>query len=92
MFKLQRIFQLWRDFRHDIQLAFYLMKDPRISFFYKIPLFFAILYFIFPADLFSDFFIPGLGYIDDFMILIWATRFLVNRCPDQIKQDYVRNF
>lgn len=91
MFKIQRVFQLWKNFRHDIVLAFYLIKDPRVSFFYKLPLFFAILYFIFPADLLSDYFIPGLGYIDDFMILIWAIRFLVKHCPDQIKQEYDRN-
>lgn len=90
MIKIRRAFRLWKNFGRDVRLAVYLVKDPRVSFFYKIPLFFAVLYFIFPADLISDFFIPGLGYIDDIMILIWAIRFLVNHSPHQIKQEYVR--
>lgn len=86
--KLRRLFYYWRRFSYDIRLAYRLMRDPRISILFKLPVIAALLYFVLPWDLLSDFFLPGVGYIDDILFLTWATRFLIRLAPQAIKQEY----
>ena len=85
---IRNIFLIFRNVKNDIRLTYYLLKDPNVSFYLKLPVIFSFLYLILPFDLFSDYFIPGLGYVDDFVLITWAIRFFLNRVPNGIKQKY----
>jgi len=87
----QRIFQFLINFKNDIRLTYFLMREPRVPFYLKLPIILAIFYFIIPFDLFSDYFIPGVGYIDDILVLSWAVRFFLKQVPEELKYEYLRN-
>jgi uncharacterized membrane protein YkvA (DUF1232 family) len=70
------------------KLFFRLMKDPRVSLPTKmIPL--ALLgYLVIPIDLLPDFF-PGLGQIDDVMVIFLGLRLFLKFCPKKVVQEHV---
>jgi uncharacterized membrane protein YkvA (DUF1232 family) len=85
----RKIFQFWINFKNDIRLTYFLLREARVPFYLKLPVILALFYFIIPFDLISDFFIPGIGYIDDILILSWAVRFFLKQVPDELKNEYV---
>ncbi len=72
----------------DLLLTYRLMRDPRTPFYLKLVVILALVYFIVPFDLFPDFFIPGVGYVDDLILLSWAVRFFLNRVPATLWREY----
>ncbi len=72
----------------DIRLTVRLMQDPRTPFYLKLLVILAIVYFVMPMDLLPDYFIPGVGYIDDFVIMSWAIRLFLKRVPEYLKKEY----
>lgn len=87
-----KLFRFFRSFKTEIRLTYYLMLDKRVAFYLKIPVFLALMYLIFPIDLIPDFFLFGLGYVDDLMLLYWAIQFFLRSAPDSLKQEYLRKF
>jgi uncharacterized membrane protein YkvA (DUF1232 family) len=67
---------LWRE----VKLAIRLFREPRVPLLVRgtIPL--ALLYVISPVDLLPDF-IPGIGQIDDLVLLYAAVRLFIRLCP-----------
>ena len=60
-------------FKTHITAAYYAIRDPKTSTKVKVTLAAAVAYFILPIDLFPDF-IVGLGFTDDFAVLLLALR------------------
>ena len=70
------------------QLAWYLFKDPRVSFMLKavIPLI-AVIYFIMPVDLLPDF-IPIIGQLDEVALVLLLIRMFVALAPSDVVEGY----
>ena len=70
----------------QVVLFFKLFKDPDVSWLLKLIPILAFVYLISPYDLFPDFLFPGIGEIDDLVILIFAVSLFNRLAPvDRIK-------
>jgi len=70
----------------QVVLFFKLFKDPQVSWVLKLIPVFAFVYLISPYDLIPDFLFPGIGEIDDLVILIFAVSLFNRLAPaDRIK-------
>ena len=67
-----------------VRLYWSLFWDKRAPVLPKIALALAIIYFISPIDLIPDFAIPGVGYIDDLVILALALRYFMKAMPKDL--------
>ena len=85
---LARLWSFWTRMGRDIRLTYLLMRDPRTPFYLKLIIVGALVYLIIPFDLFPDFFIPGVGYVDDLILLSWAIRFFLHRVPAALRREY----
>jgi len=56
----------------QLVLFFKLFRDPAVPWWLKLIPIFALLYLLSPYDLIPDFLIPGIGEIDDIVVLIFA--------------------
>lgn len=74
-----------------IKLYYRLLHDSRVPFRLKFVLGLAFAYVISPIDLIPDFIIPGLGQIDDVIILFAALKYFIRKCPSHIVEEHVRN-
>ncbi len=62
----------------QVVLFFKLFRDPEVSWVLKLIPVFAFIYLISPYDLIPDFLFPGIGEIDDIVVLVFAVS-LFNR-------------
>jgi len=70
----------------QVVLFFRLFKDPAVSWVLKLIPIFAFVYLISPYDLIPDFLFPGIGEIDDLVILIFAVSLFNRLAPvDRVK-------
>jgi len=70
----------------QVVLFFKLFKDPQVSWLLKLIPIFAFIYLISPYDLIPDFLFPGIGEIDDLVILLFAVSLFNRLAPaDRIK-------
>jgi uncharacterized membrane protein YkvA (DUF1232 family) len=67
---------LWTELR----VALRLMREPRVPLAVKSVLPAAALYLVSPIDMLPDF-LPGLGQIDDLVVVIAAVRLFLRLCP-----------
>jgi uncharacterized membrane protein YkvA (DUF1232 family) len=82
----QRLFQAGR-------LCLALFGDRRVAWPLKLIPIAAVVYFLSPWDLLPDFVIPGIGQIDDLLVLYCACRLFLYLVPEEVKRDYDgRNF
>ncbi|HQH70687.1 MAG TPA: DUF1232 domain-containing protein [bacterium] len=72
-----------------IRLFSRLLNDPRVPYHLKFLCYGAILYFLFPLDLWRDFRMFGLGYVDDVLLLFFAFRKLVRDSPPEVVREHV---
>ncbi len=72
-----------------IRLYWRLFRDPRVSILPKALLVGALVYVALPFDLIPDF-IPGIGQIDDLVILLAAARWFIGWCPPEIVREHAR--
>ncbi|MFB3785372.1 MAG: YkvA family protein [bacterium] len=72
-----------------IRLLSRLLNDPRVPYHLKLFCYFAMIYFIFPLDLWRDFRLFGLGYADDVLLLFFAFRKLVRDSPPEVVREHV---
>jgi uncharacterized membrane protein YkvA (DUF1232 family) len=79
----------WRRTWAEVQLAWKLLRDPRVPLYLKgIPLL-AVLYLLSPFDLIPGF-IPIAGQLDDLAIILLGVKFFVRLAPPAIVQEYER--
>lgn len=70
----------------QVILFFKLFRDPEVSWILKLIPIFALVYLISPYDLIPDFLFPGIGEIDDIVVLVFAVSLFNRLAPvDRIK-------
>lgn len=84
------IIRLIRHLPDLTNLYMRLLLDPRVPFGAKIVPLFGLLYVISPYDLIPDFLIPGIGWIEDFVILFFCMRFFGRLAPRDIVNEHIR--
>jgi uncharacterized membrane protein YkvA (DUF1232 family) len=71
------------------RLALRLLRDARVPGWVKMIPFAGLLYFLSPIDLIPDLALPGLGEIDDVVILILALKAFVDLSPASIVREHL---
>ena len=84
MFK--RLTLLWSVMRGDARTLWFALRHPGAPAWLKLGTALIVLYVISPIDLIPDF-IPGIGLLDDMVLVPLAIRFLLKRLPAHIAQD-----
>jgi uncharacterized membrane protein YkvA (DUF1232 family) len=73
------------------RLAWRLLNDGRVPGWVKIIPVAALLYFLSPIDLLPDFAIPGLGELDDLVVILLALKMFVDLSPAGIVGEHLDN-
>ena len=73
------------------RLAWRLLRDGRVPGWVKMVPFAALLYFLSPIDLIPDMALPGLGEIDDLVILLLALKMFVDLSPTPIVREHLED-
>ena len=73
------------------RLALRLLRDARVPGWVKMIPFAGLLYFLSPIDLLPDFALPGLGEIDDVVILVLALKAFVDLSPASIVREHLED-
>ena len=73
------------------RLAWRLLRDGRVPGWVKMVPFAALLYFLSPIDLIPDMALPGLGEIDDLVILLLALKMFVDLSPTSIVREHLED-
>ena len=71
------------------RLAWRLLRDGRVPDWVKMVPFAALLYFLSPIDLIPDMALPGIGEIDDLVILLLALKMFVDLSPGSIVREHL---
>ncbi len=72
-------------------LFFKLFRDPAVSWWLKAIPVFAVLYLLSPYDLIPDFLLPGVGEIDDIVVLILAVSLFNRLAPADRVRAHLRD-
>jgi uncharacterized membrane protein YkvA (DUF1232 family) len=73
------------------RLAWRLLNDGRVPGWVKLIPFAALLYFLSPIDLVPDWVIPGLGEVDDIVVILLALKVFVDLSPDGVVREHFEN-
>lgn len=76
--------------KSDIFILYYASKDPRVPWQAKALVMLLAAYIISPIDLLSDFVIPGLGYIDDMVLIPLGAEVILKMIPETIIRGKVK--
>jgi uncharacterized membrane protein YkvA (DUF1232 family) len=75
----------------QIRLAWRLYKDGRVSGWVKLIPMAGLLYLLSPVDLLPDLLLPGLGEVDDVVMLLLALKMFVDLSPQSIVREHLRD-
>ncbi len=78
----------WKRTWHEIELVWQLMIDGRVPLYLKVIPFLVGLYLLSPLDLIPGF-LPVIGQLDDFGLLLVALATFVRLAPSEVVADYV---
>ena len=78
----------WRKMWAEIKLVWQLMFDGRVPFYLKIIPFIVALYLLSPLDLIPGF-IPVIGQLDDFGLLLIGLSTFIRLAPAEVIDDYL---
>ncbi len=78
----------WQRLLASGRLCFNLLRDRRVAWSLKLIPLAAVIYLLLPCDLLPDFVIPGLGQVDDLLVLYLACRLFLGLVPNEILRDY----
>jgi uncharacterized membrane protein YkvA (DUF1232 family) len=73
------------------RLAWRLLRDSRVPDWVKMIPFAGLIYLLSPIDLLPDFALPGLGEIDDVVILMLALKMFVDLSPASIVAEHLED-
>ena len=73
------------------RLAWRLLNDGRVPGWVKLIPFAALLYFLSPIDLLPDWVFPGLGEVDDIVMILLALKMFVDLSPDGVVREHLEN-
>jgi uncharacterized membrane protein YkvA (DUF1232 family) len=71
------------------RLGWRLMKDGRVPGWVKVIPFAALIYFLSPIDLIPDWVVPGLGEVDDIVVILLALKMFVDFSPDGVVAEHL---
>lgn len=71
-----------------LRLCWRLWRDPRVPPLIKLIPFAAALYVVSPIDILPDWYIPGIGYLDDGGVVLLALRTFVRLTPPRVRLDH----
>lgn len=80
---LKRLTLLWTVVRGDARLLWFALRHPQAPGWLKLGTALIALYLISPIDLIPDF-LPGIGLVDDLVLVPLAVRWLLKRLPPEI--------
>jgi uncharacterized membrane protein YkvA (DUF1232 family) len=87
-FGLRRLIQFVTQLPSFAKLFSRLAKDPRVGLIPKLVLSGTLLYFIMPFDLIPDF-LPGIGQMDDLLVIFMGAQAFLRLCPKDVVQEHV---
>ncbi|HEX2548053.1 MAG TPA: YkvA family protein [Ramlibacter sp.] len=87
MFK--RLTLLWSVVRGDARQLWFALRHPGAPGWLKLGTALLMLYVFSPLDIVPDF-IPGLGIVDDIVLVPMAIRWMLKRLPARVARDTVR--
>jgi uncharacterized membrane protein YkvA (DUF1232 family) len=67
-----------------------LFRDPRVPWHLKLVVVLALIYLLWPLDIIPDFLFPGIGQIDDVMVVWLALRLFLKHSPQEVVLEHVR--
>lgn len=82
--------RLWfwaKRLKSDIILLYFAVKDPRVPRQAKLLTLLLAAYIISPIDIIPDFVFPGLGYIDDIVLIPFAAQLIKKMIPITVVSD-----
>jgi uncharacterized membrane protein YkvA (DUF1232 family) len=71
------------------RLGWRLMRDGRVPGWIKLIPIAALVYFLSPIDLIPDWVIPGLGEVDDIVVILLALKMFVDFSPDSVVAEHL---
>lgn len=84
---MKRLWNWLKRLKSDIFILYLAFKDPRVPQQAKILLMLLAAYIISPIDILPDFVIPGLGYIDDLVLISYVAGFIKKMIPEAVFSD-----
>jgi uncharacterized membrane protein YkvA (DUF1232 family) len=75
----------------QVRLAWRLLRDDRVPGWVKMIPFAGFLYLLSPIDLIPDMMLPGLGEIDDVVVLLLALKIFVDLSPASIVREHLED-
>lgn len=66
-----------------------LLADRRVRLWPKLVFGFALIYFLSPLDAIPDFLLPIVGWFDDVAVFLFAARYLLRSCPEEVLREHV---
>ena len=75
----------------QVRLAWRLFQDSRVPGWVKMIPFAGLLYFLSPIDLIPDWALPGLGEVDDVVLLILAVKMFIDLSPPGIVREHLQD-
>ena len=85
-----RFFQLLAHLPSFLKLFLRLVKDPRVNLAPKLVVLGVLAYVVLPIDLVPDF-VPGLGHVDDVVVLLAGLKLFLRLCPPAVVQEHVKS-
>jgi uncharacterized membrane protein YkvA (DUF1232 family) len=73
----------------QVRLAWRLFRDSRVPGWVKMIPFAGFLYLLSPIDLIPDWFLPGLGEVDDVVLLVLAMKMFIDLSPPGVVRDHL---
>jgi uncharacterized membrane protein YkvA (DUF1232 family) len=84
---LKRLWFWAKRLKSDIILLYFAVKDPRVPRQAKLLTLLLAAYIISPIDIIPDFVFPGLGYIDDIVLIPFAAQLIKKMIPITVVSD-----
>ena len=75
----------------QVRLAWRLFRDSRVPGWVKMIPFAGLLYLLSPIDLLPDWILPGLGEVDDVVLLILAMKMFIDLSPPGVVRDHLED-
>ncbi len=72
-----------------LKLFWRLFKDSRVGLMPKLLLLLIVVYVVMPVDLLPDF-LPGLGQLDDLILIFLGLKGFVRLCPREVVREHVQ--
>lgn len=73
------------------RLGWRLLRDGRVPGWVKMIPFAALIYFLSPIDLIPDWLLPGLGEVDDVVVILLALKVFVDLSPPGVVREHLQD-